>query len=481
MKKLLFLLLLASLFLSSCSPSSQSKTTSTEEPMLKQETAPSMTAYVMNERIGNGINVGHGGANEVSADEYIRIKEIGFTSVRMLVKWSNGVTNTTDNIISQEYFESVDHAVKLAQDQGLVVVLATDGVPLIQFPGTQSTDSVEMIEEKYLGQMEQVAIHYKNYSNDTLVIELLNEPINVLGPERLNQLYRDAIRAIRKTNPDRTLIIGPESLYSVECLDSLRVPDESNIIIAIHNYEPGDFTNQGTSLFPDVGVTWGGYNDMHDQIETFYKIEAWSNENNLPITINEFGSDGAGDIDSRVAYALAQRSMAEMMGFSWMYFGFKTSDPSFSDFGIFDPSSDTWMQPIVEALLPAEGETEAIGPGVGMPSRNQGGTGGHTNEVEQPITNDAAVDTVMDEDGSTTNGSGNLIDGPAIITKLINEGTITQEQGALITNAFSQGGGSGNDNQDGLDLSPLYDLVKAGSLTQEQADKVADAITLGIK
>ena len=45
-----------------------------------------------------------------------------------------------------------------------------------------------------------------------LFFDLLNEPNTKLGADGLNTLHAELISIIRKTNPDRTIIVGTPNL-----------------------------------------------------------------------------------------------------------------------------------------------------------------------------------------------------------------------------------------------------------------------------
>lgn len=51
---------------------------------------------------------------------------------------------------------------------------------------------------------EQIAEHYKDYSDETLFFDILNELNMEMGAEKWNWIFNRVIRTIRKTNPGRT-------------------------------------------------------------------------------------------------------------------------------------------------------------------------------------------------------------------------------------------------------------------------------------
>lgn len=75
----------------------------------------------------------------------------------------------------------------------------------------------------------QIAEHYKDYPNDMLFFDLLNEPNMRLGADGLNKLHAELIAIIRRTNPGRTLIIGTPNLGQTWTLGELKFPETNGI------------------------------------------------------------------------------------------------------------------------------------------------------------------------------------------------------------------------------------------------------------
>ena len=79
--------------------------------------------------------------------------------------------------------------------------------------------------------------------NDGVMFELLNE-VREIEPELWNDLAEKTINAIRKTNADRKIIIGPTCWNNPNKLHALRVFDDENVIYTFHVYDPSEFTHQ---------------------------------------------------------------------------------------------------------------------------------------------------------------------------------------------------------------------------------------------
>lgn len=84
----------------------------------------------------------------------------------------------------------------------------------------------------------------KRYSTDnSIAFELLNE-VRDVDPQKWNTLADKTIKALRKRNPVRKLIIGSTSWNSSETLKYLRLYEDENIIYTFHTYSPFEFTHQ---------------------------------------------------------------------------------------------------------------------------------------------------------------------------------------------------------------------------------------------
>jgi endoglucanase len=71
----------------------------------------------------------------------------------------------------------------------------------------------------------------------------------------------------------------------------------------------------------------------------------WSKAHGYPLHLGEFGSNLAGDMQSRENYTRMARDLLEANGIGWTYWEFG------STFGVYDPAKAMWIEPIRRALL----------------------------------------------------------------------------------------------------------------------------------
>jgi endoglucanase len=312
-------------------------------------------AFKMNVRLGRGVNLGGSGRLNIREEDFQAIKDAGFNSIRLPVRWSAYALQEPPYTIEPSWFEKVDWAVKQALSRNLPIVLDFHYYPLISFVGRETTtETLEHSTKRFLGLWEQIADHYKDYPPEVL-FEVMNEPSNYLGPVRWNRLQNEAINIIRRTNPTRIIVAGPECWQRVFALPNMKLPEEDdNIIVAVHCYEPLQFTHQGAS-YVDGAEAWAGTTwtntavQKHEMLRDFYAMEAWGADHNRPLYLNEFGSDSIADMDSRALYTYTLTRLAEQMGMSWAYWCFEGSF-----FGIYDRKNEQYRKPLLEALLPSD-------------------------------------------------------------------------------------------------------------------------------
>ncbi len=334
------------LIASSCAAAEGSK-----EAVVKKS---SPDPFEQNKRLGRGINLG----NALDApregmwgvrlrEEYFQlIKDAGFDSVRIPIRWSNHALKEPPYTINTAFFERVDWAVENAIKRDLYVMINVHHyLEIMDEPGKH--------QERLYALWEQIAERYKDYP-DSVVFELLNEPDNKLS--RLwNETLKKTLAVVRKSNPHRTVVIGSAEDNVINLLRRLELPKEDqNIIVTVHYYTPLEFTHQGAEWFgerakPWLGTTWTGTDEeKRAVIEAFDKAAAWGKEHNRPINLGEFGTYEKADSDSRARWTEFIAKSAMERGFSFHYWEFC------STFGVYDAHKKVWRDFLLNALIPPE-------------------------------------------------------------------------------------------------------------------------------
>ncbi|MGC3965954.1 MAG: glycoside hydrolase family 5 protein [Pirellulales bacterium] len=302
---------------------------------------------------GRGINLGNAleAPNEgewgvtLEADYFRTIKAAGFSSIRLPVRWSAHAAIAAPYAIDPQFLARVDWAVDQALEQGLDVVLNVHHYEEMDAKPDENRERLVLL-------WKQVAEHFQNRPAK-LAFELLNEPHDQLTATKWNLILRDALAAVRKTNPSRTVVVGPTAWNSIAELQSLDLPvDDRNLVVTVHYYSPFEFTHQGAPWLdaasrPPLGREWKGSDAEQDAIvRDLDAAVLWSLKHKRPIYLGEFGVLGLADMPSRARWTkfVSDEAVKRRMGTAYWEFC--------SGFGAYDPVRKTWHEPLLRALLP---------------------------------------------------------------------------------------------------------------------------------
>ena len=267
------------------------------------------------------------------------IADAGFDTVRIPVRWSAHTTSVPPFVIDRRLFSLVDDAVDAALALGLAVIInAHHDVEL--------NDDPMRAEERFIAGWSQIAAAYADHPAP-LALELLNEPDKALTPTRWNALLRRALATVRRTNPDRTVLIGPAAANSLVALDQLELPDDAHVVATVHYYDPFGFTHQGAPWLsvPAAGeVSWGDPLDVASVRADMAVLRAWADRHGA-VFVGEFGTYQAAPMSSRARWTTTVRKELDALDIGWCYWDFAT------DFGAFDLTTHTWRAPLLHALL----------------------------------------------------------------------------------------------------------------------------------
>ena len=315
----------------------------------------SIDVFKQNELLGRGINLGNAleAPDEgdwgvtLEAGYFSTIKEVGFNSVRIPIRWSAHSTEEPPYQIDTGFFSRIDWAINLALSNDLAVIINIHHFQEIMIEPEQNL-------EKFLALWLQIGNHYKNYSSN-LFFEVLNEPNENLTPELWNEYLLQGINTIRQSNPKRTIVVGTANWGGLSGLGQLVLPaNDENIIVTFHYYEPFHFTHQGAEWVDGsdewMGTGWSATNEQKiDVINDFQSAANWAQENNRPLHMGEFGAYNKADHDSRVLWTTYVTRKAEELGFSWAYWEFCAG------FGAYNSDLGQWNTDLLNALIPVSG------------------------------------------------------------------------------------------------------------------------------
>ncbi|APW61403.1 glycoside hydrolase family 5 protein [Paludisphaera borealis] len=300
---------------------------------------------------GNDLEVppGQTWAVNYNADDIRHVRAEGFDHIRLPVGWHHYAGPAPEYRLSPAIFQRADRLIDAALAEKLGVMVN------IHHFDDFTTDPAKNTA-KFLAIWRQIAAHYANRP-ETLAFELLNESKDAATTEVINPIFAEAIREIRQTNPDRTIVVGPGRWNAISELPQLRVPDDDlNILVTVHCYDPFLFTHQGASwtgdsddrkqtgfvfpgppksplkpapglaLSPGFLATIKAYNSLPTESnpisprvmdQAVARIKEWSAYYGRPVYLGEFGAYTAADPTSRANYYRDFRTRLEAADIGW--------------------------------------------------------------------------------------------------------------------------------------------------------------------
>ncbi|HEX9449076.1 MAG TPA: glycoside hydrolase family 5 protein [Dongiaceae bacterium] len=272
---------------------------------------------------------------------FAAIRAAGFSTLR--VNLAAFAHMNAANELDPQWLQTLDWVVAGASAQGLNVILDEHDYDRC------GKDAVSC-REKLMAFWQQIAARYRDAA-DNVLFELLNEPNGQMTPALWNRDLAELLTIVRRDNPGRSVIIGPANYNDFQRLGDLKLPeDDRHIIVTIHYYAPLTFTHQGAPWVMNgalpTGVTWGSPAEYQAITDHFDLVARWSKAQQRPIFLGEFGAYDKGAMTSRAAYTAAVARAAEAHGWPWAYWQFD------SDFIAYDMKRQSWVEPILKALVP---------------------------------------------------------------------------------------------------------------------------------
>lgn len=312
-----------------------------------------LPAFEMNGKLGRGINMGNSFEAPTETawgnpwkPEYFRIiAELGFHHVRLPVRWEPVERSMAGPpyTINASFLERIKAVVDTAIKYDLYIIVNMHHHDAL-------FEDPEGEKERFLSQWNQIADYFRDYP-DNLLFEVLNEPHGNISPEMWNQYFAEALTEIRKTNPTRVVLMGVAEFGGLGGIPKLELPNDEYIILSPHYYNPFTFTHQGaewvgTQADEWLGTEWFDTEAERETVENEFRYALqFSEEQNIPIHVGEFGAYSKADIESRERWTTFLARWFEEQGLSWAYWEFSAG------FGIYDPATKELLTPLVDALL----------------------------------------------------------------------------------------------------------------------------------
>ncbi len=355
---------------------------------------PAENNDVNNFRIRRGTNLSHwlsqseerGEARRlhIQEDDFERLEQLGFDFVRIPIDEVQFWDEEGKKL--PEAWQLLTNALDLAQKHHLRAIVDLHIIRSHYFnavnEGEKEANTLftsEKAQDDLINLWYQLSDALKTYSNDSVAYEFMNEPV-ADEHEQWNQLVAKVHAALRKVEPQRTLVIGSNRWQGYETMKYLRVPEnDKNIVLSFHYYNPMLLTHYGawwTPLgkykgkvnYPGILVSKEDYEAAPDSLKPMIE----------PFTTQEWNVDKI-RADFKDAIEVAQKYGLQLFCGEWGVYepvdrelAYKWTKDMLSVFDEFDIAWTTWCydadfgfwdqqkndykdKPLVDLLMSAEG------------------------------------------------------------------------------------------------------------------------------
>ena len=315
-------------------------------PMIASaEVLTGMTANEIVARMGIGWNLGNtfdatGGykANvysqeqswgnpRVEASLIRKVKEAGFTTIRIPVTWYRQLSTDGSYTINPAFLSRVKDVVDMAYAEGLFVIINMHHEAWLNT--AKLAEDQEKIGEQLAAIWAQVAEAFADYDQH-LIFEGMNEPRmagtdvewngnaeGMAAVNYLNQIFVNTVRGNGKGyNGERALMIpGYAASSSSAVMAAIEMPTwngetAKNIIVSVHSYTPYDFCLSDTMT--NFNKLFSNHTTPIDMI--FYSIKGLFLNKGIPVVIGETGATNKDNPTARENWAFYMGKQAASYG-----------------------------------------------------------------------------------------------------------------------------------------------------------------------
>ncbi|WP_233267305.1 glycoside hydrolase family 5 protein [Paraglaciecola sp. L3A3] len=260
----------------------------------------------------------------------IAFKNAGFKHVRIPVTWHHHTQQVAPFKIDEKFLTRVEQVVDWALAEDLYVILNAHHESWFK---NDYSANLPRFNKIWL----QLAERFKQKSAK-LAFEILNEPTG-MTMQQVNKLNRQVLALIRNHNPNRLVIYSGNGYTPLASLLSAEIPDidDKFLIGNFHSYDPWNFAGKCIQ-------TWGSHNHQTELRKIYQKANQWSNDNQIPVMINEFGAakydhtapENVCDLQQRLDYLKHHVSLAKEYAITGTFWDDGGS------FSTFDRRTNTW-------------------------------------------------------------------------------------------------------------------------------------------
>jgi len=231
--------------------------------------------------LGNRLDLWLQDPREVKEEFFDEFQKRNFTNVRIPVCWHMQTSETAPYTINEAYLSSVEQMVDWSLERGMVTVLNAHHEKWLD-QSSAFAAGLPRLEAIWT----QIATRFKSRSQ-FLLFEIFNEA-HLMSADQLNTMNAAILPIIRESNPTRIVFLQGLKFGNPSWImanpSSLVIPDDPQIMLEIHNYDPFKYAGGNPTKF-----SWGSDSDRQALSAWMSDIDSWSKQKNLPIYYGEFG------------------------------------------------------------------------------------------------------------------------------------------------------------------------------------------------
>lgn len=275
----------------------------------------------------------------VRRDDLVRLKEAGFDTIRLPVRWSVHTDTEPPYAVDPALLARVDEIIGWATEIGLQIVVNVHHYDLLNEDPDTHEPRLEVI-------WEQLSLHYLD-APDTVIFETINEPHTNMSTARTDALNRRLMARLRVEHPDRWIILGTAFWGNLDALEESRPDYDPKVMLTYHDYSPFDFTHQGASWTDqtETGIRWGTRKDVAKMMAELDSAVDVQERTRMPVFVGEFGVYQGVPMEQRALWTRTMRTGIEARGMAWCYWDFAGS------LKVYDVETEAWLPEIKSALL----------------------------------------------------------------------------------------------------------------------------------
>ena len=272
--------------------------------------------------------------------DFSTIRNAGFDTVRVPIKWSAHASPRPPYRIDEAFFQRIDQVIEDALARNLQVII-----------NVHHYDEIMENAEAHLPRLralwQQISDRYAGYP-DALMFEFLNEPYGDMTIARTDAMNRELLAMVRERHPRRWVILGGANWGNLDGLVPTKPPYDPRAMVTYHSYEPFAFTHQGAfwaDPVPPMGVDWGSTSDRRNVTREVRRAARFRDRVGMPLLLGEFGVFQEVPLVDRIAWTRHMRKQAEIEGFGWCVWDFAGAFP------LYDLDREDWIRPLLSAVI----------------------------------------------------------------------------------------------------------------------------------